>query len=214
LLVGCNPPDPSSDSDGLGAIKFRLILPNGVSLDAIDYTITGPNSYKKTGTIPLDANGTTEATIRGLPVGSGFHIVLAATGDNGLFRCEGSADFDVFADTTSSVSIQLLCPSVEGPSGSVQLNGLVNVCATVQSVVSTLQADGQTVALHALGIDEDSGPNELSYEWTSSAGLLSTATSADALLTCPDGGGPVQVTLAISDGACVSELALSPVCND
>jgi hypothetical protein len=210
-LGGCNPPDPSADSDGLGAIKFRLILPNGVNLDAIAYTITGPDAYKKTGTIPLDDSGTTEATIRGLPVGDGFNIVLSATGDDGRFKCEGAADFDVVADVTTAVDIQLLCPSTGGPSGTVQLDGVINVCATVEWVVATPSSDGKTVALHGLGSDQDSGPRELGYMWTASQGKLSSLTSADTVLTCPEGGGTVAVTLSVTDGACVSELAMSPV---
>jgi len=73
---------PGTRQPGQGSITVAL-LSGGVTVDAVAYTITGPNSFSQTGSLNVSTSSTMSALIGGLPGGMGYVIALAATGADG-----------------------------------------------------------------------------------------------------------------------------------
>jgi hypothetical protein len=78
LLTACSQHDASPPpKHALGSIGFSLRLPSGADVERIDYTITGPATYVKTGTIMLDANAMQfSAKVDGIPAAAGYELTL------------------------------------------------------------------------------------------------------------------------------------------
>ncbi|HEX4473748.1 MAG TPA: hypothetical protein VH142_01650, partial [Polyangiaceae bacterium] len=112
-----SPPSPSS-SDGIassGSVKFALDLTPGVTVDTVNYQITGGDFSPITGSLPVcnAAGNTFVAAINGVPAGTNRTISLTATASNGT-TCAGSATFDVVTGVPTSVSIVLECRNSSG----------------------------------------------------------------------------------------------------
>jgi len=192
------------------------MLPSAVSIDVVNYNLSGPNAFATSGEIPVGDSGSSfSATLDSIPVGIGYTIVLDATESDGITECTGSASFDIAGDVVSTVSVRLQCPGKRtmGDAGSVMIRGEVNICAVVESVSATKSEDGKTFSLRGLGSDQDHGPAELTYAWTASGGILSSASGSDVVLSCPVSGGTVGVKLAVSDSDCGAAKTVSVVCD-
>ena len=69
--------------------------------------------------------------------------------------------------------------------------------------------------IRAVARASDTDPlSRLTYNWTSSAGLLSAADAAETTYTCPgrDRAGPQTLSLTVSDGSCATTQAVSVFC--
>ena len=191
-------------------------MPAGVSIDKIHYKITGPGSYTKTGDIPVGGSGTTfSAKIDGIPADDGYTLKLDAVEAGGSTKCMGSADFSVVANAVTAVSVRLQCPGMKGggngDTGSVMVNGTINICAVAQNATATPSADGTTLALVGVGSDEDDAPAPITYKWTATKGTLTGSDMANVTLSCPVGGGSVDIVFEVSDTDCGDKIQLTGV---
>jgi hypothetical protein len=222
-LSGCSKTsEPSAQARELGGLGFKLTLPNNVTVETIDYRITGPGSYMKSGSIPVGGSGTTfSAKIDGIPVGSGYTMKLDATESNNSTKCMGTAMFDITANSVTAVTVRLLCPGTKtggsngDGTGSVMINGQLDICPVVETAIAT--PSGMTVALSGTASDQDNGPGALTYKWTASAGTLSGSSGNSVTLNCPASGGDVTVTFEVgeADTTCSDKITLPPVdCNN
>ncbi len=199
--------DPSTGTVGLS------LLVGDAAVNSISYDISG-NGQHKTGTIALDNSTKIATIIGGLPAGNGYVITLTATAANdSTITCSGAATFSVVAGATASVQVHLEC-KVPARTGSVSVNGTINVCPTLDSLsVSPSEVIvGSSVSLTAAASDEDQGPSPLSYTWTVSGGTLSSTTSTTPSLTCTS-LGDVTVQVVVSDGDCSDTASATVTCS-
>jgi PKD domain len=204
LVNGCSSTQTAStgkDVENTGSIGLNLALPGGVTVNAVQYTITG-NGFTKTGSIDVSGQATISGTIGGIPAGNGFTITLTATSTDGSTNCLGSATFNVTGGTSTAVTVHLQCRGVHR-TGSITLNGNLNVCPNVDELTATPQTlpAGSTVTLHGAASDSDAAPAALTYAWTTTAGTLGGANTPNATLTSAT-AGTATVTLTVSDGDC------------
>jgi hypothetical protein len=209
---------PSSDGAGqenAGTIGLNLALPGGTTIASASYVVTGPNGFTKTGSLDVSHSQTLSAVIGGLPVGDGYSIELQATSTDGSLSCTGSASFSVVAHATSAVTVHLSCRQAAG-SGSVAVNGVINVCAVADGI-SLDPADVEfcfQVAATVSAHDIDAGPAPLTYSWSATSGFFDDPTSATPSFTCTK-PGTVSLTVAVSDGdpACTDAVSADLTCE-
>jgi len=215
-VFGCSAADSTAPAheatEDSGSIGLALQA-GGVTLNSVSYTIIG-NGYSKSGTINLAGSSLLSAVIGGIPAGNGYSISLSASdATNSAITCSGSASFNVTAGATTSTQVKLQCKT-PAKTGSVMVNGTLNVCPVIDSL-SVAPAEttvGNAVGLTATGSDADKAPSALSYSWTSNSGTIAGAGSANASLTCTS-VGPVTVTLTVSDGDCADTLTQTVTCS-
>jgi hypothetical protein len=199
--TGCDagPTSQNQDADP-GAVSMALELAPGSSLNAVDYQISGPGSFMKSGTLDVSHSATLSASFSPLPPGTGFQLELRGTSVDGNARCLGSASFDVAARATTNVLVHLLCQQMTR-NGSAALNGVLNACPLIDGVGASPAEVlvGQTLGLTATAHDLDGAPSPLGYQWSAPGATLSDATAQNPRLTCT-APGPVTLTLVVSDG--------------
>jgi phospholipase C len=207
---------PGASTTAAGSLNVAL-LAGTVQLTTVSYTITGPNGFSKSGSLDVSASATLSALIGGLPAGAGYAITLSATGPDAGTTCGGSATFAITANAVTQVGVTLDCHQ-PAKTGSVAINGTVNVCPAVQAV-SALPASvnvGGTIALSATAVDADGGPSPLTYSWTADHGTLTGATTASPTFLCT-APGVASVTLTASDGdatpGCAATSSVSVTCT-
>ena len=224
-VVGCSG-DGSSSSPGTspgsseaksGELGLALQVGSGLTINSASYTIIGPNSFSKTGTIDLSAATSFSAIIGGIPAGTGYSISVSATATDGTTNCGGSASFNVTARTTTSVTLPLDCHQAP-KTGSVAINGAVNVCPVIDELsASPSQVNvGSSIALTGGAHDSDSGPSALTYAWSATSGTFSDATAKSPTFTCT-APGTSTITLSVSDGdtstGCGDTLTATVTCS-
>ncbi|MEI9947640.1 MAG: hypothetical protein WDO74_01290 [Pseudomonadota bacterium] len=212
-LVACSADQsqPSLTGESLGSVAFALQAAPGVTLNSVTYTILGPASFSKSGSIDLSRSSQIGALIGPLPAGLGYSITLAATSVEGTSSCSGSALFDVAAHQTTSVVVAFACHEA-ARTGSVLVNGALNVCPSLDAV-SANPAEafvGTTIALSARAHDADAAPAALSYRWSASSGSLSDSNTSAPIFTCL-APGPVSLSVSASDGDPLASCAESRV---
>jgi hypothetical protein len=103
--------------------------------------------------------------------------------------------------------------------GSVQINGQLNVCPVIDAAGAspgevTL---GGKIQLTGSAHDADSGPAALGYAWSATSGFFDNAKAASPVFTC-SAPGPATLTLVVSDGdpsaACADTASLTVNCSD
>lgn len=206
--------EPSDGSiENVGSVGLKLELGSDVSLTSIDYEITG-GRFTKSGTIGISDSSEIRALIGGIPAGNGYSIRLwTEPAVNDGATCEGSASFDIRAGAVTTARVSLRC-RVTGKTGSVEVEGAVNVCPLVSSLSALpLEANlGGVIALSAEALDIDEGPSAATFQWTATSGTL-TANGAGAELQCT-ASGTVFVTVSVSDGDCEESDTLSVLCTE
>ncbi len=194
-LIGCGG-EPSVVNGPNGSVALVVQGTSGVAFNSFSYTLAGPSS--KSGSIDVSNSSTVSALIGGVAAGAGYSLSLSGTSTDGATTCSGtSAPFNVVAGATTSVSVAIDCHT-GSKNGSIAINGTINVCPSIDSVSANPPA-GNTIALTAAASDKDSGPQALSYSWTTTSGTLSSGTVANPTLTCT-APGSVTLTLTVSDG--------------
>ena len=207
LVVACGGTAPAGGGSATaeasaGSLQFALQLANGSTVSSASYVILGPNGFTKAASLNVANSSTISTVIGGLPAGTGYAITITATSTDGTTNCGGSASFNVTAGGTTTVTVGLTCH--EAPkTGSIAINGTVNVCPSIDSVSSDPPV-GNVIALSSAASDVDNGPQPISYHWTTSSGTLSSATAQNPTLTCTT-PGVASLTLSVSDG--------DPACN-
>lgn len=193
-LLACNPPsEPGADAQALGSVGFKFSLPDDTVIQTLDYTITGPNSYAKAGTLRLDG----KAQIEGIPVDRNYSFQVKSA------QCAGSASFDISADSVTAVTVRIACSGVTPDN---------RACPIVETASATPSADGQSIALKGFARmqGEELAPT---YKWTVSAGTLIGASANDVTLICPPGGGEIAMTFEVgaADTTCSDKQTLPNV---
>jgi hypothetical protein len=213
---GADDGTPGNDggSESLGSIGFELET-GGVTLNSVDYAITGPSGYRKSGSLNVPKSKTITGVIGGLPQGNGFTITLSAVdAKDANIKCDASATFNISAGATTSLVIKLQCKLPDGK-GNLGISGSVNVCPRIDalSIEPAETTVGGTIALASEITDSDQLPSPAAYSWTSSSGTLDGATTALSTFTCT-AAGPVTVTLSVSDGDCSDSVSATVTCLD
>jgi hypothetical protein len=214
LGVSCGQ-GPASDGATTGQVQMALQLAPGVSLTSAAYSITGPNGFTGGGTVSVGQTSDVPVALGGLPTGTGYMLTVGGTASDGITVCAGSTMFDVGTNTRTTVIVHLTC-SRPPPSGSVQINGQINICPVLDGL-SESPADayvGASVALHATAHDSDGGPSPLTYAWSATGGALQSGPQADATFTCT-APGVVTLTVVASDGdaSCNDTLSVTVTCT-
>lgn len=218
-IGGCAPeaPQESDGSDNVGSVGLELQVAFGLTLNAVDYTITGPLGFTRTGTIDVSHSSTISAVLSGLPFGAGYQISLQGVLAAGKGTCAGAAGFDIDSSATRPLTVHLTCELAPG-TGSISINGTINSCPRVDALeaVPAEVAVGGSIALRAAAVDADHAPSPLAYAWTASAGgTLAGASTPEASFTCAR-VGIATLTVAVSDGdpPCSSRRSVDVVCSE
>jgi arylsulfatase A-like enzyme len=199
-LGGCSSDSPGdSGVEQLGTLGVHLDVAPGVTLDSVTYTITG-NGFTKSGSIDTSGAPTVTATIGGIPAGNAYTITLTATSAEGGTSFTGSANFNVTAGKTTSVTVHLRGTGATG-NGSVTVNGTLNVGPVVDELTATPLSVfvGKTVKLQGVGRDPDAAPAPLSYYWSTTGGVVADPIAANTTLTSAT-PGTFTVKFTVSDG--------------
>jgi hypothetical protein len=217
-VLGCSEGASTGTSGSdIGSVNLALQLAPGITVSSFSYSISGPGSYA--GTINVASSSTVGAVIGNIAAASGYSLTLKGTATDMTTTCVGtSAPFNVVAAAATPVSVVIDC-SLAHKTGSVLVNGTINICPQVSSVSST-PPTGNVIAIASVAIDPDNGPQATSYHWTTSSGTLSSVSAQNPTLTCA-APGLASLTLTVTDGdpgcgdtfnlqvACPSDAALA-----
>ncbi|HEV8550119.1 MAG TPA: 5'-nucleotidase C-terminal domain-containing protein [Polyangiaceae bacterium] len=217
LALGLIPVAGCSDSGALpgshqdlaaGEIALGLSLPSGQRLSTVTYTITGPGGFAKTGSVDVSHSSKLSATIGGIPAGAGYSISLTSAATDASLTCSGSSSFSVVARQATPVAVAVSCRQ-KAQTGSVLVNGVLNVCPIVDGVTAAPAevSVGASLALEGQAHDTDRGPSALVYTWSATSGTLSDPNAQSPTFTCTT-AGTATVTLTVGDGDS------SPLCSD
>jgi arylsulfatase A-like enzyme len=210
FLVGAGCSDRLGSPDVVGAVGVQLQLAPDVNIAAVSYGVTG-NGVTRQATVPLAVGGATFSfVVDRLPAGDGYAISLTATSLDGHTSCSGGpTTFRVVSGTESSVLVRLQCRGDQARTGSVLVNGSLNVCPVIDvtTAVPLSVAVGGTIQLAGAATDRDGAPSALTYHWAASAGAIAEPTAARTTFTA-GAPGAVTVTLTVSDGDCQDQWSL------
>ncbi len=192
----------SAESDATGTVGMSLSLLGGEVLNAVNWTITGPNGAStivRQGNVDLQGSNSINFQVAAIPAGSNYNIALSGVSVDGSVICSGSAPFSVTARMTTNVTVLLQCTSKAPDAGSASFNGQSFACATAGGVsASPSEATlGNPVALAASATGPN--PGAITYAWSAPSGTFSAPTAAATSFTCT-APGPVTVTLSVTDG--------------
>jgi phospholipase C len=203
--------------NNVGSVGLALSLGGGLELDSVNYTVNGPSGFTKTGSFDVSHSSTVSGVIGGLPAGMGYSITVTGTTTDGSTTCLGSGTFSVVAGQTAMVTVAIDCHQA-ARTGSVLVNGTINVCPTIDGV-SASPAEvfiGHSLSVAVTAHDSDAGPSALSYHWAAGTGSFGDPTLASTTFTCAV-PGPVTLTVTVSDGdaspGCPAQLAVQVTCS-
>ncbi|MEM9729908.1 MAG: esterase-like activity of phytase family protein, partial [Myxococcota bacterium] len=200
-----------------GSLSLDLEIGDGVTIDSVDWEITGGNMDPMTGMIDVSAPGSTASVeVFGLPPTDGpdYTIMLSATSTDGETTCKGSAEFGVEAGEATDVMVMLNCRR-PNRLGAVRAIGKFNICAELAKVVvSPLQTSvGSTIDLVSAGIDVEG--DDIAYRWTGTGGSFADPDAASTTFTCEEEGSQ-SVTIEVSDDGfdyCVGTWTVPVTCG-
>ena len=207
-VAGCadDAPPPSTST-----VRVRLDFGSGVTLNSVNYELTGPNGFQRTGTLPVGNQPTVTTTFQNLPAGQGYRVFVQGTASDNASTCRGEATFNVNPSGRANVQVALMCTGIAG------VTSVINVCPVIDSL-SAIPAEtyvGTSIRLTSEVHDADNGPMPLSATWTGPAGTLSDMSAAGATFTCTQ-PGTFTVGLGVSDGQagkCPDEATVTLVCT-
>ena len=165
-LGGCSSaegPGSSETKETSGTVGLELQLGAGIELDSVSYTIIGPNSFSKTGSINVKDSTKVSAIVSGLPFGAGYSLTLTGKTTDGQGTCAGSASFNVDSAATKEVTVHLTC-DIQPKNGSILVNGSVNACPRIDGIDASPAevAVNGSIALQGNAADVDRAPSPLS----------------------------------------------------
>jgi hypothetical protein len=196
-ILGCSSNSSKSDvasnsTENTGDLGLQLQV-GSLTVNTVSYVLTnGTNSYN--GTLNVADASTLTATIGPVQQGSGYNLTLTATATDGTSQCTGSAGpFTVTANQTVQVAIELRCTKAR-TNGSVLIDGTVNQCPDISSVIGGVPVNCQ-IPLSVAATDDGKPNPTLTYTWTGAPGL----TGANPTLNCQS-AGLVPLHVVVSDG--------------
>ena len=197
-LAGAGAAGCSNDSDGrvASSVSFKLDFGGGVTLSSVDYVLTGPNNFRRIGSLPVGNDPIVTATFQNLSPGQGYNIQVKGTASDDASGCKGELTFNVTASMTAALNIPLTCH------GLIAITAVINSCPVIDSlsaIPSEVQVGG-TIDVTAEVHDPDNGPSPLSAIWaTTTGGALSNLSTTGATFGCST-PGTFTVGLKLSDG--------------
>lgn len=211
-FAGCS--TDTSSSEDTGSLNLSLELADGVTINQVDWTISGGDMEPMSGTIDTSAPGATASVeVFGLPPGEGYLVELEAVDESGEISCRGDAEFDVEVGVSTDVMVMLNC---KRPTrlGGVRVNGKFNICAELAKVVvSPLQTSlGNDIDLSAQTIDVEG--DEVTIVWSATGGSIGDPNAADTTYTCAEVGDQA-ITITVSDddfGYCMDSWSVRVTC--
>jgi hypothetical protein len=153
LAAACAGPAPGAVHEGdaasapaPGELQVTAVVPSGVLLDAIDYSLTNDSTMTVVeGTLRVGVAGSFAFTIANVAAGNGFGLSLVGvTADGGLvcsFPAQGArlaGDIAIESGKTTDVSEQLVCVSTYGNEcGCILENAPQFYCPVWSEIVAT-----------------------------------------------------------------------------
>ena len=71
--------DAAQAQEETSTVSFELDFGGGVTLTSVDYVMTGPNGFRRVGTLGVGADPIVTATFHDLPKGQGYNIMVMGT---------------------------------------------------------------------------------------------------------------------------------------
>jgi len=207
--VGCS---NTEDAPVTNTIRFELDLGGGVNITAVDYVMTGPNDFRRTGSVGVGNSSIVTATFQNLPKGQGYNIQVRGNASDGETSCRGEATFNVNGSMTATVQIPLTCQ------GLISITGTINLCPVIDSL-SAIPAEvavGSAIQLAVEFHDGNPSTTPPTAIWTTTGGTLTNKSTSGATFTCA-APGTFTVGVQISDGdttgLCPGPLEVTLVCT-
>jgi hypothetical protein len=225
-VVGVNCSKGNKGDDTTGNIALALTLPNGYTINSVDYRIHAgmPSGITDvTGSINTSDPNSTASVAHSFPASTGDVVTLTAVTTGGI-NCTGtSSAFDLTAGGEAHVNVTVLCGSTDQThpnqgNGTVFVNGTFTVqngdiCPLLTSwFASPLQTSvGGTISVGGSAIDGDAGET-VAYSWTD--GATQFATTANASYIC-GAAGAHTLTLTVTDNhspTCSTSISIPVTC--
>jgi secreted PhoX family phosphatase len=207
--------DPNQEHADVGRIGLELLLPDGSQISEVEWRLLRDGEVVRTGTTNAGNDGRVSLYLSGISAGSGYTMEMTAPRSGGQRPCEGrSPAFEVVASQTTTVSVTLQCDAIGGE-GAIAVEGRVNVCPSVPSIVASptsTRVSGTPVSLSAASSDPEGRP--VTYSWTASGGgRFSDAAAPVTRFTCT-APGSATLSVSVDDGAgCTKQASLQVTCE-
>jgi len=205
--TGCS---GQEDAPASSTVRFQLDLGGGVTLTSVDYMLTGPNGFSRSGSLAVGASSNVTATFQDLPKGQGYNIRVRGTASDGESFCQGALTFNVNGSMMATLQIPLTCSGFAGVTTTIDVCPVIDELTAIPGEVRV----GGTISLTAAAHDGDGGPNPMSAAWltATTGGVLSNPSASGATFTC-NVAGTFAVVLRVSDGSCQDSATIQLVCT-
>ncbi|HEX6243139.1 MAG TPA: hypothetical protein VFZ61_19635, partial [Polyangiales bacterium] len=203
--------DIASETGSIGEVGLKLTLPDGVTINSVNYTVTGgPSSVTRSGTVDVTNSNVLRFRVGNLPVGAGYNISLSAS-TNGGDSCASSAGFTVENNVVTAVTMTLTCGGgvVIQPDngGDLNVNAQVVVDAGVSCPVATGVSSLPLEVLTNSALDltgyASSTSSSIVYAWSGQGGSFSSTNTAATSYTCQT-PGLHSLTFSITSPGCTT----------
>ncbi|HEY7373207.1 MAG TPA: hypothetical protein VIF57_13675, partial [Polyangia bacterium] len=179
-------------------VSLQLDFGGGITLTSVDYVMTGPNSFRRVGTLAVGADPIVTATFHDLPRGQGYNIMVMGTASDDMTGCRGQLTFNVTASGNANLQIPMMCQ------GRLLVTATFDNTCPVIDELSAIPAEvnvGASIQLTAQSHDADNAPSPVGPIWSTTGGALSNPSATGATFTCT-APGTFTVGLRVSDGKC------------
>jgi hypothetical protein len=168
------------------------------------YLLTS-TSRKYEGDLPVNGENELKVRIGGIVAADDYNLIVTADSSDATVTCRGAAGpFSVNGEAPAKIALGFSCIRSHSP----PIDLKVNECPDIVSVVG-MDVGGCSVLMHVDASDPDHQPEPLSYTWSNGM------TGPDPSLQC-DEGGPVNLSLTVSDGdrasGCDAQFAVTVMC--
>src|SRR5262249_33229293 len=190
-------------------ISFELDFGGGVTLTSVDFVMTGPNNFRRVGTLPVADSPIVTATFHDLPQGQGYNINVMGTATDDMTGCRGQLMFNVNPSGNANLQIPMMCQ------GRVEITGTIdNTCPVIDelsAIPSEVQV-GASIQVTAVSHDIDGVPSPVAPVWLTTGGTLGNVSATGATFTCT-APGTFTVGLRVSDGKCQDTATVVLTCT-
>jgi hypothetical protein len=196
-------------SEATGSVGMSLTLPSGLTINSVQYTITGTGGFSRSQTVDVTNSSVLRFRVGNLPAGS-YTMNLVGTGPAAATNCAGSAPFTISNNTNTDLMMTLQCGGGSSTdsdnNGDVIVNGEVvsapSVSGPVVTGISALPLEslsGGGMALEA----SVSSTADATFAWTGTGGAFSAANAQATNFTCAAGTGADRtLTFSVSKSGC------------